>query len=128
MSNKDYEVGYCKPPKSGQFKPGKSGNPAGRPKGTKDLATYFIDESQSIIEVSEAGVKQEMTKLELLIKTLFAKGIKGDARAATLLIKTLERVMPVEEADNSENPVSKSDEKLISEFLAKHGLKENKND
>ena len=28
----EYEVGYKKPPKSGQFQPGKSGNPKGRPK------------------------------------------------------------------------------------------------
>ena len=29
--HKDYDVGYGKPPKSGQFKPGQSGNPKGRP-------------------------------------------------------------------------------------------------
>ena len=27
----DYEVGYGRPPKHGQFPPGKSGNPKGRP-------------------------------------------------------------------------------------------------
>ncbi|MGA2795658.1 MAG: DUF5681 domain-containing protein [Roseiarcus sp.] len=30
--SKSYDVGYCKPPKSGQFKPGQSGNPHGKPK------------------------------------------------------------------------------------------------
>ena len=28
----DYSVGYGKPPKHSQFKPGQSGNPRGRPK------------------------------------------------------------------------------------------------
>ena len=30
--NDDYEVGYGRPPKSGQFKKGQSGNPKGRPR------------------------------------------------------------------------------------------------
>jgi hypothetical protein len=33
----DDEVGYGKPPKHGQFKPGKSGNPRGRPRGAHGL-------------------------------------------------------------------------------------------
>ena len=30
-----YEVGYGKPPAGTRFKPGQSGNPAGRPKGSR---------------------------------------------------------------------------------------------
>jgi hypothetical protein len=30
----EYKVGYGKPPRSGQFKRGNSGNPKGRPKGS----------------------------------------------------------------------------------------------
>jgi hypothetical protein len=40
----DYKVGYGKPPKSGQFKRGKSGNPKGRPKGSLKLATDLAAE------------------------------------------------------------------------------------
>ena len=40
----DYEVGYGKPPKSRQWKPGQSGNPKGRPKGARNrLGTQFLE-------------------------------------------------------------------------------------
>ncbi len=39
-----YDVGYRKPPKHTRFKPGQSGNPRGRPKGTKNLKTDLIEE------------------------------------------------------------------------------------
>jgi hypothetical protein len=49
-----------------------------------------------IVEVSEAGVPQRITKREAFFKTLVARALK-DNRFAALLIKTMERydlVMP----------------------------------
>jgi hypothetical protein len=37
----DYEVGFGRPPKSSQFKPGKSGNPLGRPKGSRPVGAVL---------------------------------------------------------------------------------------
>ena len=36
-------VGYGRPPVNRQFKPGQSGNPRGRPKGSKNFATIFAE-------------------------------------------------------------------------------------
>lgn len=35
----DYETGYGKPPKARQWRPGQSGNPNGRPKGSRNKPT-----------------------------------------------------------------------------------------
>ena len=41
----NYEVGYAKPPKQHRFKPGQSGNPAGRPRGSRNkLGEEFLDD------------------------------------------------------------------------------------
>ena len=44
ISSAPYEVGYGKPPKHTRFQPGQSGNPRGRPKGTKNLKTDLEEE------------------------------------------------------------------------------------
>lgn len=51
----DYEVGYGRPPKSGQFRKGKSGNPKGRPKGRKSMQ----DHVQAILGQSDGHDKRK---------------------------------------------------------------------
>jgi hypothetical protein len=42
-----YEVGYGKPPASGKFAKGQSGNPKGRSKGSKHFASVVLQEAAS---------------------------------------------------------------------------------
>jgi len=50
-SKGDYQVGYGRPPKAGQFQPGKSGNPNGRPKGRPSLHEIILEEAARIAKV-----------------------------------------------------------------------------
>ena len=88
MSNK-YSVGYGKPPKHARFKPGQSGNPKGRPKGTRNLATDLNEELAEKIIVTEGGRSLKISKQRAMIKSLLAKALKGDTRAASVLLKLL---------------------------------------
>jgi hypothetical protein len=63
-----YPVGYGKPPKHTQFKPGKSGNPQGRPKGTKNLKTDLAEELCEKILVHEGGQARKLSKQRALVK------------------------------------------------------------
>ena len=44
----EYDVGYGRPPAHARFKPGKSGNPRGRPTGRKNLTTVIRDYAQGL--------------------------------------------------------------------------------
>ena len=72
-----YKVGYGKPPKTKQFKRGKSGNPKGRPKGSLNLATDLTTELSEHITVREDGRSRKVSKQRALIKSLMAKALQG---------------------------------------------------
>jgi hypothetical protein len=79
--NGEYEVGYAKPPKSGQFAQGRSGNPHGRSKGSKNLANVVLRESRQLVRVNGPSGSRKVTKLEAAVMQLGNKSVQGDLRA-----------------------------------------------
>lgn len=76
------------PPVATRFKPGQSGNPAGRPRGAtgrKKAVRDVLLEKREMRAANSAPPKQ-ITTLELLFMVLREKALKGDRRA----IKTLQ--------------------------------------
>ena len=76
-----YEVGFGKPPKEGQFREGTSGNPRGRPKGKRNLATILERVLQEKIVINENGVRKTITKIEAAVKQLVNRAASGDLAA-----------------------------------------------
>jgi len=96
-AEKDYEVGYGKPPKSGQFKKGQSGNPRGGNKTARarnaKLATFgdhLSDAMRQTVEVEENGKRVILTLLHLAIRTRVNAAAKGDLQALRELLKLSE--------------------------------------
>ena len=85
-SNGDYEVGYGKPPKGTQFKPGQSGNPRGRPKGTKNLKTDLMEELREKIVIREGDRPQKVSKQRAMVKSVVNRAIKGDPRSTSIAL------------------------------------------
>ena len=98
----DYPVGYGKPPKHRQFKPGKSGNPQGRPKGTKNLKTDLVEELSEKIVVHEGGSSRQISKQRAVVKSLVTRTLKGDARAANTLLPMMMRLLDTGEGTQPE--------------------------
>ena len=56
----DYPVGYGRPPKETRFQPGKSGNPAGRRKGSRTVGAILTDIIEQKVPVTENGKTRRM--------------------------------------------------------------------
>ena len=99
-SGDGYEIGYAKPPMQHRFKPGQSGNSKGRPRGARGVATLVNEALDETIHVNSGGRPREMKKREALLAAMIAKAIKGDVRAASLVVKLMETHDP-EPADGT---------------------------
>lgn len=86
-----YEVGYRRPPKSTQFRTGKSGNPKGRPKGSRSINTLLEKALDAPVTITEAGHTVTIEQRAALFKALVARAIKGYTRSAALVIKLMEQ-------------------------------------
>jgi hypothetical protein len=86
MARTPYEVGFGKPPRSPQFKPGQSGNPAGRPRGAKNFATAIEQELDARVTITENGRRRRISKREVIAKHLVNKAAGGDLKAIPLLL------------------------------------------
>jgi len=81
-----YQVGYAKPPRKTRFEKGKSGNPAGRVKGSRNVSKLLLEALGEPVVVNENGERKRITKGEAMIKQLVNKGASGDARSIQLLL------------------------------------------
>lgn len=115
----DYPVGYARPPKQKQFKPGVSGNPNGRPKGTKNIATEL---QEILAEQVETRSGEKRTK-STLRKTIWRKhaymAANGDVRSFNALVAVLSRAGLLNDESESAPAakITESDEALIADYL-----------
>ena len=112
----DDDVGFGKPPKHTQFKPGQSGNPAGRPKGTKNLKTDLEEELRELITVREGGNQKIVSKQRAMLKSLTAKAVQGDPRAAAIVIDMMYRLLHEDDAEDTSRGPSPDDKAIIEAF------------
>ena len=90
---KDYEVGYGKPPKEKRFAPGQSGNPRGRPKGAKNkkldiprkneerMKRVILEECYRHIGIRDGEKLIRIPVIQAVVRNLALNAIKGNQRS-----------------------------------------------
>jgi hypothetical protein len=90
----DDKTGYKRPPKSGQFQPGQSGNPAGRPKGARGFKAMLLEELGKQVVGMQDGKRVKITKERAIILKLVNDAATGNARARAEVIAFLRQLDP----------------------------------
>ena len=85
-------VGYGRPPVNRQFKPRQSGNPRGRPKGSKNLLTVFAEAMSRPVTVRDKkGKIRTLSKQELMVEVMVNKAVAGDPKAFAAVVQFAEK-------------------------------------
>ena len=120
-TSKQYKVGYGKPPKSTQFKPGQSGNPKGRTKGSKNsIYTYIQRELNSSITLTDGS---KITKEQGFARQLTNKALRGDIQSQKLLFNIHQKGQRKDKAELFMGRLIKEGyvtEEMIDNFLYHH--------
>lgn len=81
-----YEVGYKKPPKATQFKPGDRGNPKGRPRGSLNQKTIIETVLAQKLPVRKGDKTVKLPALQVIAETFTVKAAQGDHRALNAVV------------------------------------------
>ena len=116
----DYDVGYGKPPRHSRFTKGQSGNPRGRPRGSKNLKTLLSEALNEPVIVTEEGGRRKITKREAIITQLVNRSASADFRAIKILLDMVRDIESQTEPASAEtSPFNEADEKVIEQLKAR---------
>jgi hypothetical protein len=100
-----------------QFKPGQSGNPKGRAKGTRNLKTDLQEELQKEVKVTEGKSQTVVSKQRAMVMSLANRALQGDVRAIDLMTNLLRQLLPQEDANEEARSLPKDDREILNAFV-----------
>jgi Family of unknown function (DUF5681) len=117
--SEDTTVGYGRPPVATRFKPGTSGNPKGRPKGSKNLKTLILEIMTADISIQEGEKTKRVSRLEGVVLRQLQKALMGSDQAAMAVVKMALQLGFLEDAQSDQDDVglSQQDQLILDELM-----------
>ena len=114
---RDDKVGYGRPPKTTQFRAGQSGNPKGRPKGSRSIGQVVNDVIGQRIVVTENGRKRRVPALEVIMRRLVNDAMRADPRAIKVLLSLVDRYADAGPSAVDVGAMLAEDKLILSRYL-----------
>ena len=116
---RDYAVGYGRPPRHTRYEKGRSGNPKGRPSGSKNMSTLFTEALNETVIIAENGGRRKISKRQAIVKQIVNKAAKGDWRCTKLLLELPQETGSPTEPESPESAFGAADKKTIEQLKAR---------
>jgi hypothetical protein len=97
-------AGYGRPPVASRWKKGMSGNPSGRPRGSRNLKSMIRKRLLAQVTVHENGKARKITSLEALLAKALNEALLGRPKAFIDVCKFLQSAALLSFEDLEENP------------------------
>ena len=104
-----YEVGYRKPPAQSRFSKGKSGNPNGRPKGSRNISSMLASIASKPVQITEGSRTRTVPLIEAVLIQLARSAAKGDRHSRRELVALLQSDEARMEAELSDHEPDERD-------------------
>ena len=104
-------------PRATQFASGKSGNPRGRPKGSRTVGAILQDILRQKIAVTENGKTRRLAALEVMLRRLVNDAMRSDAKAMKLLLALVDRYAETTEAKVQLGELLAEDQTILAQYL-----------
>jgi len=116
---RDYEVGYSKPPRHTRFVKGQSGNPRGRPPGAKNMKTLLNKALNELVVVTDNGGRCKLTKREAIVTQLVNRSAKADFKAIQILLGLLRDIEGDTDSPAADQTFTEADQRIIQRMRAR---------
>ena len=95
-----YNVGCGRPPEAHRFKPGRSGNPAGRPRRKQSIDAAIEEALHKPVSVNEKGRQRKLPALQVIMRQLTNSAMRGHLPSAK------SRWVPLQKMKSGQTPMT----------------------